>query len=136
MEEDNKVLKEVFGDEPIELKGAIGPKGVPGEPGVITLKRTRAKVEKNRDYDTLDLLDPKKMTDKERISYILELREVASQRLASREHMQDMSNSAFERARLAEADAKHIADQANLKLTLIKDNIRLMSNNIMAILER
>lgn len=121
--EDEKVLPEEIVITPTET---------------VTLKATKPKkkVEVTRTIEELDNVDPRKMTDKERITYIVSLR-VDNQYYKNKANSyQDEAESAYNRVRLTEDDSKRVREQANLKLQQVKDNVRVMANNIMNILEK
>lgn len=85
-----------------------------------------------------DLADvaPKKMTDKEKDNYIIYLREQLNHTKAIIEHLNAACDSAYEKVRETENRIRKISDQANLKLNLVRDNVKVMANNIMTILEK
>lgn len=86
--------------------------------------------------EDLESIAPKKMTDKEKDLYIEYLRQDRNYlgEKCDRQHAE--FDSAYQRVREAEDRAKRIAEQANLKLNLVKDNVRIMANNVMTILEK
>ena len=86
--------------------------------------------------ENLEDISPKKMTDKEKDLYITYLREDRDYLGNKCDNLTNEIKSAYERVRNAENDAKRVADQANLKLNLIRDNVRIMANNVTTILEK
>lgn len=76
------------------------------------------------------------MTDKEKDNYILYLREELNHTKTMIEHLNAACDSAYERVRETEDRIRKITDKANLKLNLIKDNVKVMANNVMTILEK
>ena len=98
------------------------------------VKKTPAKP--TRLPENLEDISPKKMTDKEKDLYITYLRADRDYFDNKCDYLSEEINSAYNRTREAEDRAKRIADQANLKLNLIRDNIRIMANNVTTILEK
>lgn len=98
------------------------------------VKKTPAKP--TRLPEDLEDISPKKMTDKEKDLYITYLREDRDYLGNKCDNLTNEIKSAYERVRNAENDAKRVADQANLKLNLIRDNVRIMANNVTTILEK
>lgn len=86
--------------------------------------------------EDLEDVSPKKMTDKEKDLYIAHLREYRDFLDIKCDSLANEIKSAYERVRNAEDSAKRVADQANLKLNLIRDNVKIMANNVMTILEK
>lgn len=105
-----------------------------GPPPKAKKKRTPAKP--TRLPEDLAEIAPKKMTDKEKDNYIIYLREELDHTKTMIEHLKEACDSAYERVRETEDRIRKITDRANLKLNLIKDNVKVMANNVMTILEK
>lgn len=99
-------------------------------------KKKRTPAPPTRTMEDLDGIAPKKMTDKEKDLYIAELRRGIQEIAEINDEWKEQTKSAFERARQAETELTKIKDQANLKLNLINDNVRIMANNVRTILEK
>lgn len=99
-------------------------------------KKKRTPAKPTRKPEDLAGVAPKKMTDKEKDIYITYLREDIDYLSNKWDNLAEEIKSAYNRTRNAEDNAKKVADQANLKLNLIRDNVSVMANNIMTILEK
>lgn len=99
-------------------------------------KKKKTPAKPTRLPEDLDGVAPKKMTDKEKDNYIIYLREQLNHTKAIIEHLNAACDSAYEKVRETENRIRKISDQANLKLNLVRDNVKVMANNIMTILEK
>lgn len=99
-------------------------------------KKKRTPAKPTRVPEDLNDIAPKKMTDKEKDKYILYLRDELQDALLKIDSLEQACDSAYERARHAEEGIKKVVDQANLKLNLVRDNVKVMANNVMTILEK
>lgn len=122
MEDLRQELPEVT-PEPVEI--------VPPKP-----KKKRTPAKPTRLPEDLAEVAPKKMTDKEKDNYIIYLREELDNTKTMIEHLKEACDSAYERVRETENRIRKISDQANLKLSLVRDNVKVMANNVMTILEK
>lgn len=116
-------------------QGPEGEKGVIGIPTPVPVLKKRNKPVPVRTLEELDKLDPKKMTDKEKEIYINAIRIDEKYAFDKIAQLEEASKSAFEKARNAEEEINKIKNSANLKLSLVEDNVRVMANNIMTILK-
>lgn len=125
MEDLRQELPEVT-PTPVELAPPPPPKS----------KKKRTPAKPTRLPEDLADIAPKKMTDKEKDNYIIYLREELNHAKTMIEHLKEACDSAYERVRETEDRIRKITDRANLKLNLIKDNVKVMANNVMTILEK
>lgn len=119
-----------------EIREALPEEIIATPTETVKPKKKRTPAPPTRTMEDLDGIAPKKMTDKEKDLYIEELRRGIQEIAEINSEWKDQTKSAFERARQAEEDAKRVRDSANFKLTAVKDTIRVMTNNIMTILEK
>lgn len=108
------------------------PAGPPPPPP----KKKKTPTKPTRVPEDLTEIAPKKMTDKEKDNYIEYLRDKLAYANTRIMDLNDACDSAYNRVRETEDRIQKITDQANLKLNLIRDNVKVMANNVMTILEK
>ena len=98
-------------------------------------KKKKTPAKPTRAPEALEETAPK-MTDKEKDNYIEYLRDKLAYANTRIMDLNDACDSAYNRVRETEDRIQKITNQANLKLNLIRDNIKVMANNVMTILEK
>ena len=99
-------------------------------------KKKKTPTKPTRVPEDLTEIAPKKMTDKEKDNYIEYLRDKLAYANTRIMDLNDACDSAYNRVRETEDRIQKITNQANLKLNLIRDNVKIMANNVMTILEK
>jgi len=99
-------------------------------------KKKKTPAKPTRAPEALEETAPKKMTDKEKDNYIEYLRNKLAYANTRIMDLNDACDSAYNRVRETEDRIQKITDQANLKLNLVRDNVKVMANNVMTILEK
>lgn len=87
-----------------------------------TRKRTKTK-EVVKDIATIRITDPKKLSQKEMILAINDLRATATFNLTKIENLDQIAESSFNRARQAEADFTNMETYYKKKLNFINDQL-------------
>lgn len=80
-------------------------------------------------------VDPKKMTEKEKINFINYLLNTNEDLAMKVERLQDNCKSAYAKSNEMEKMMNTIQNESNLKLGLVSDTIKVLANNILTIIK-